>query len=70
MLERHGAEVISAAEENGDGPVAEYLRGNLALIAELERGPRRQGNRGTDRRQTVTNMLSNPVYCGESARVS
>src|SRR5262249_38046786 len=42
MLERHNVEVISAAEENGDGPVAEYLRGNLALIAELERGLIRQ----------------------------
>jgi DNA invertase Pin-like site-specific DNA recombinase len=28
---------MSVAEANGDGPVAAYLRGNLALIAELER---------------------------------
>src|SRR5581483_8594204 len=37
MLQQHGVEVVSTAEENGDGPVAEYLRGNLALIAQLER---------------------------------
>lgn len=36
-LERHGVEVVSTAEENGDGPLAEYLRGNLALVAQLER---------------------------------
>ena len=37
MLQQHGVEVVSAAEQNGDGPIAAYLRGNLALIAELER---------------------------------
>ena len=37
MLQRHGVEVVSTAEQNGDGPIAAYLRGNLALIAELER---------------------------------
>jgi site-specific DNA recombinase len=42
LLERHGVEVVSAAEDNGDGPVAEYLRGNLALVAQLERALIRQ----------------------------
>jgi site-specific DNA recombinase len=42
LLERHNVRVVSATEENGDGPVAAYLRGNLALIAELERGLIRQ----------------------------
>jgi site-specific DNA recombinase len=37
QLARHNVQVLSVAEENGDGPVAAYLRGNLALIAELER---------------------------------
>ncbi len=37
LLQRHGVEVVSTAEQNGDGPIAAYLRGNLALIAELER---------------------------------
>jgi len=36
-LQRHGVEVVSAAEENGDGPVAEFIRGQLALVAQLER---------------------------------
>lgn len=36
-LQRAGVEVISAAEENGDGPVAEFIRGQLALVAQLER---------------------------------
>lgn len=36
-LQRYGVEVVSTSEENGDGPIAEYLRGNLALIAQLER---------------------------------
>ena len=34
---RHGVEVLSVAEENGDGPVADFIRGQLALVAELER---------------------------------
>jgi site-specific DNA recombinase len=36
-LERCGVEVASTEEENGDSPLAEYLRGNLALAAQLER---------------------------------
>ena len=36
-LQRHGVEVVSAAEENGDGPIAEFIRGQLALVAQLER---------------------------------
>lgn len=36
-LQRFGVEVVSAAEENGDGPVAEFVRGQLALVAQLER---------------------------------
>jgi Recombinase/Resolvase, N terminal domain len=36
-LQRHGVEVVSVAEENGDGPVAEFMRGQLALVAQLER---------------------------------
>ena len=36
-LQRYGVEVVSAAEENGDGPVAEFIRGQLALVAQLER---------------------------------
>lgn len=36
-LQRLGVEVISTAEENGDGPVAEFIRGQLALVAQLER---------------------------------
>ena len=36
-LQRSGVEVVSAAEENGDGPVAEFIRGQLALVAQLER---------------------------------
>jgi DNA invertase Pin-like site-specific DNA recombinase len=45
MLERHSVEVVSAGGENGNGgsgPVDSYLRGNLALIAELERALIRQ----------------------------
>ena len=41
-LMRYGVEVISAAEENGDGPVAELLRGQLALIAQFERAQIRE----------------------------
>lgn len=41
-LERSGVEVVSAAEENGDGPVAELLRGQLALIAQFERAQIRE----------------------------
>ena len=37
-LQRHGVDVISAAEEsNGDGPLAEFVRGQLGLVAQLER---------------------------------
>jgi site-specific DNA recombinase len=36
-LQRFNVEVISSAEENGDGPIAEFIRGQLALVAELER---------------------------------
>jgi DNA invertase Pin-like site-specific DNA recombinase len=38
QLERHGVSVLSTAEEtNGDGPLAEFIRGQLALVAQLER---------------------------------
>ena len=36
-LQRHGVEVVLTAEENGDGPLAEFIRGQLALVAQLER---------------------------------
>ena len=36
-FQRHGVEILSVAEENGDGPVAEFIRGQLALVAQLER---------------------------------
>jgi site-specific DNA recombinase len=36
-LQRHEVDVVSTAEENGDGPIAEFIRGQLALVAELER---------------------------------
>lgn len=36
-LQRHGVDVVSVAEENGDGPIAEFIRGQLALVAQLER---------------------------------
>jgi site-specific DNA recombinase len=36
-LQRHGVAVVSTAEENGDGPIAEFIRGQLALVAQLER---------------------------------
>ena len=37
-LLRHGVAVESVAEErNGDGPLAEFVRGQLALVAQLER---------------------------------
>ena len=36
-LQRFGVEVVSATEENGDGPLAEFVRGQLALVAQLER---------------------------------
>lgn len=36
-LERFGVSIYSAAEENGDGPIAEFIRGQLALVAQLER---------------------------------
>jgi site-specific DNA recombinase len=39
QLQRHGVRVESVAEEqNGDGPLAEFVRGQLALVAQLERG--------------------------------
>jgi DNA invertase Pin-like site-specific DNA recombinase len=36
-LQKAGVEVVSVAEENGDGPIAAFIRGQLALVAELER---------------------------------
>ncbi len=36
-LQRFGVEVVSTAEENGDGPMAEFVRGQVALVAQLER---------------------------------
>lgn len=36
-FQRFGVEVVSASEENGDGPLAEFVRGQLALVAQLER---------------------------------
>ena len=41
-LQRFGIEVLSATEKNGDGPVAELLRGQLALIAQFERAQIRE----------------------------
>ena len=38
QLQARGVSVVSVAEEhNGDGPLAEFVRGQLALIAEYER---------------------------------
>ncbi len=38
QLQRHGVTVESVAEEhNGDGALAEFIRGQLALVAQLER---------------------------------
>jgi site-specific DNA recombinase len=38
QLQRHRVLVESVAEEqNGDGPLAEFIRGQLALVAQLER---------------------------------
>ena len=38
QLQRHRVVVESVAEEqNGDGPLAEFIRGQLALVAQLER---------------------------------
>jgi site-specific DNA recombinase len=42
MLGQHGVRVVSTDEENGDGPIAEYVRGNMALIAQLDRALIRQ----------------------------
>lgn len=42
MLAQHGVEVVSASEQNGDGPIAALLRGQLALIAEFERAQIRE----------------------------
>ncbi len=36
-LQRNGVRLLSAAEENGDGAIAEFMRGQLALVAQLER---------------------------------
>lgn len=36
-LRKHGARIVSATEENGDSALAEFFRGQLALIAQLER---------------------------------
>lgn len=36
-LQRLGVELHSALEENGDGPIAEFIQGQLALVAQLER---------------------------------
>lgn len=36
-FQRFGVDVVSASEENGDGPLAEFVRGQLALVAQLER---------------------------------
>jgi site-specific DNA recombinase len=38
QLQRHSVSVESVAEaKNGDGPLAEFIRGQLALVAQLER---------------------------------
>jgi site-specific DNA recombinase len=38
QLQRHSVTVESVAEaKNGDGPLAEFIRGQLALVAQLER---------------------------------
>ena len=37
LLQFHGVTLYSAAEETGDGPIAEFMRGQLALVAQLER---------------------------------
>jgi site-specific DNA recombinase len=36
-LQKVGVEVVSVAEQNGDGPMAEFIRGQVALVAQLER---------------------------------
>jgi len=36
-FQKRGVEILSVAEENGDGPLAELIRGQLALVAQLER---------------------------------
>ncbi len=36
-LQKLSVDVLSAAEENGDGPIAEFVRAQLALVAQLER---------------------------------
>ena len=36
-LQKAGATVVSVAEENGDGALAEFVRGQLGLVAQLER---------------------------------
>ncbi len=36
-LQKHGVDVVSVAEQNGDGALAEFIRGQLALVAQLER---------------------------------
>jgi len=47
-FQRYEVEILSVAEENGDGNVAEFIREQLALVAQLERAlilerERRQG---------------------------
>jgi site-specific DNA recombinase len=36
-LQKVGVQVVSVAEQNGDGALAEFIRGQLALVAQLER---------------------------------
>jgi DNA invertase Pin-like site-specific DNA recombinase len=36
-LQKLGVRVVSTAEENGDGPMAEFIKGQVALVAQLER---------------------------------
>lgn len=41
-LEKYGVTVLSVGEENGDGPIADFIRGQLALVAQLERAQIRE----------------------------
>jgi DNA invertase Pin-like site-specific DNA recombinase len=36
-LQKLGVRVVSTAEDNGDGPMAEFIKGQVALVAQLER---------------------------------
>ncbi len=36
-LQRHGVDVVSVAEDNGDDPLADSIRGQLPLVVQLER---------------------------------